>query len=130
MATNLTGTNEKEPEKKPAKKKADNLYATGGVVSESVLASFGTEDVPELIVPLETIEQLIYVGPNLPGAGLSRFTVFREGVPAYLADVLEKQPAIKILIVPVAEMSATMTRVATPGTLEHSAYQELQKGMK
>lgn len=73
----------------------------------------------------EQIKQQIYVGPNLPGGGLSRFTVFRDGIPQYLEVLLQQQPLIKSLIVPVDELSAAMTRVETPGTLEHSNFQEL-----
>lgn len=67
-------------------------------------------------------EQLIYIGPNLPGGRLSRFTVFRGGIPLYLKDLL---PKISKLIVPVAALSEALARVEKAGTAEYQAYQAL-----
>jgi len=73
----------------------------------------------------EPVEQLIYIGPNLPGGRLSQFTVFRGGLPVYLTDLLEQQPSIKDLIVPVAETAAMQAKALQTGTLESIAYQNL-----
>lgn len=109
---NLTGNEEKETQPK-VKDVGKNTAKTAREAAKS----------------LQTLrhQQMIYVGPNLPGGRLSRFTVFREGVPAYLGDVLEQQPAVGTLIVPVDEMSAAVSRAATAGTLEHSAFEELSR---
>ncbi|OBZ08254.1 hypothetical protein A7975_27375 [Bacillus sp. FJAT-26390] len=73
----------------------------------------------------EPVEQLIYIGPNLPGGRLSQYTVFRGGLPVYLSDLLEQQPSIKELIVPVAETAATQAKTNMSGTPEYIAYQNL-----
>ncbi|MGG4447631.1 hypothetical protein [Brevibacillus porteri] len=75
-------------------------------------------------------DQLIYVGPNIPGGRLMQYTVFRGGVPEYLNDLFEKQPAIQQLIVPVKELVAFQSQVGTPGTLEHTLYQQVKDGGK
>ncbi|WP_312117947.1 hypothetical protein [Brevibacillus reuszeri] len=75
-------------------------------------------------------EQLIYVGPNIPGGRLMQYTVFRGGIPDYLDDLLEKQPAIRQLIVPVQDLSSVQARISTPGTLEHTFYQRVKDGGK
>ncbi|QWU15679.1 hypothetical protein SAMN04487895_12724 [Paenibacillus sophorae] len=67
----------------------------------------------------------IYLGPNLPGGRLMQSTVFRGGIPAYLADTLAAQPEINDLIVPVDEMSGVQARIVQKGTAEHAAYQTL-----
>lgn len=71
---------------------------------------------------------VIYVGPNLAGGRLSSFTVFREGVPAHLKDLIEKHPEIQSLIVPLSKMQKAQTNSSKSGTLEHKAYKKLQKG--
>lgn len=73
----------------------------------------------------ESVEQLIYIGPNLPGGRLSQYTVFRGGLPVYLNDLLEQQPSIKDLIVPVAETSSTQVKTLMSGSPEYIAYQNL-----
>ncbi|GIO08009.1 hypothetical protein J31TS6_40370 [Brevibacillus reuszeri] len=73
---------------------------------------------------------LIYVGPNIPGGRLMQYTVFRGGIPDYLDDLLEKQPAIRQLLVPVQDLSSVQVRISTPGTLEHTFYQRVKDGGK
>jgi hypothetical protein len=73
----------------------------------------------------KSVEQLIYIGPNLPGGRLSKNTVFRGGLPVYLNDLLEQQPSIKDLIVPVSETAAAQEKTQMSGTPEFIAYQNL-----
>ncbi|MFD0710634.1 hypothetical protein [Paenibacillus sp. GCM10027626] len=73
----------------------------------------------------KTQQQLIYVGPNLPGGRLSRFRVFKEGIPSYLDDIVKSNPDISRLIVPIEVFTAVLARVSTPGTIEHAAAQKL-----
>lgn len=75
-------------------------------------------------------QQMIYVGPNLSGGRLSSYSVFKDGIPAYLSDLIDKQPAIKNLIVPLSELSKAQSRKDAPGTLEHQAYKELSQERK
>ncbi|MFU1797376.1 hypothetical protein ACM1RC_26155 [Paenibacillus azoreducens] len=106
MASNsITNEDTKEPDKRTAKQEKPRSEAQN-----------------------EQTKQLIYVGPNLPGGRLSRFTVFMGSIPKHLDDLLEKQPEIEHLIVPVEELSRALARVNAPGTLEHSTFQYLSKG--
>ncbi|WGV57790.1 hypothetical protein QIH01_20175 [Brevibacillus brevis] len=75
-------------------------------------------------------DQLIYVGPNIPGGLLMQYTVFLGGVPEHLTDLFEKQPAIRQLIVPVNDLAAVQERMRKPGTLEHTLFQQVKVGDK
>lgn len=71
---------------------------------------------------------LIYVGPTLGRGRLTQYTVFREGLPVTLDDLKDKYPMITDLIVPVADLSYTQKRIATPGTFEQVAYESIKRG--
>jgi len=75
-------------------------------------------------------QQLIYVGPNLPGGRLSRFRVFREGIPPYLDDIIQDNPDLERLIVPLDIFPDVVKRVETPGTIEHAAATKLMEGKR
>lgn len=77
----------------------------------------------------ESSGPLIYLGPNLPGGRLMRSTVFRNEIPAYLEKLIDEQPAIAELIVPVKEMAALQANIAMKGSAPHTAYQNLQGGL-
>lgn len=72
-------------------------------------------------------DPLIYIGPNIPGGGLSQFTVFRYGLTTHVQSIIAQYPDIDKLILPVEKMSVAIARSRQPGTLEHTAYQKLQK---
>lgn len=72
---------------------------------------------------------LIYVGPNLQGGGLSQFIVFRTGLTPHVQSLIEKQPDIEKLIVPLEKMAVALARSRQPGTLEHTAFEKLRKGV-
>jgi len=74
-------------------------------------------------------ESIIYVGPNLAGR-LSRFTVFRDGIPAHLAELIGDRPEISRLIVPVSQMGETQAAINTQGTMEYKAYKLLNEKVK
>ncbi|GAV24806.1 hypothetical protein ciss_07390 [Carboxydothermus islandicus] len=76
-------------------------------------------------------ERLIYCGPNIPGGILQRYTVYKGGLPSHLGELFEKCPAVKRLFVSVEDLARVETAIATKGTPEHSAFQEvLQFTMK
>lgn len=77
-------------------------------------------------VPPATI---IYVGPNLPGGILAQYTTYRGGLPGHVENLLADKPAIRKLFIPVTSLKIFQTRVATPGTAEHRAYQDVLGGM-
>jgi len=72
---------------------------------------------------------LIYVGPTIQHGRLTQNTVFRDGFPSYLDDLLQGDPDIELLIVPVQQLVATRIAAATPGTPQHTVYQRLLKGV-
>ncbi|NQX49451.1 hypothetical protein HQN87_29465 [Paenibacillus tritici] len=67
----------------------------------------------------------IYLGPNLRGGRLLQSTVFRSGIPAYLLPLLEEQPDVAELIIPVEQMTAVQERIVQAGTAEYAVYQRL-----
>ncbi|NOU83231.1 hypothetical protein GC101_30695 [Paenibacillus sp. LMG 31459] len=67
----------------------------------------------------------IYLGPNLRGGRLLQSTVFREGIPTYLLPLLEEQPDVAELIIPLEEMTAVQERIVHVGTAEYAVYQRL-----
>ncbi|WP_051775872.1 hypothetical protein [Paenibacillus tyrfis] len=75
-------------------------------------------------------EAFIYIGPNLPGGLLSRFRIFRGGIPEYLESTLREQPKIERLIVPVSGLSEALARTSTPGTIEYAAAQDVLRERK
>ncbi|RAV18829.1 hypothetical protein [Paenibacillus contaminans] len=69
----------------------------------------------------------VYLGPNIQGGRLLQSTVFRTEVPQYLHPLLESQPAVAELIVPVQDMAAVQARIKTAGTAENVAYNQILK---
>lgn len=70
----------------------------------------------------------IYTGPNL--RGLAQYTVFRDAVPEAVARMMERQPAIRQLLVPLKQMDTTVARINRTGTMENIAYDQLRKDVK
>lgn len=60
--------------------------------------------------------QMIYIGPSLSGARLIHATVFREGYPTYIKEMLNAHPWLKNLFVPVSSYADSMKQVHTQGT--------------
>ena len=73
------------------------------------------------------VERLIYCGPNLPGGKLTKYRVFKGGIPEYLNDVIAKCPEIKRLFVPTADLQITENAISTKGTPQQLAYEAVQK---
>ncbi|MBB6670502.1 hypothetical protein [Cohnella nanjingensis] len=82
---------------------------------------------PEPGVPAAAGPQ-IYLGPNIPGGRLLQSTVFRNAIPAYLQPLIQEQPDIGALIVPVSDMADVQNRIVQTGTAEYVAYQNLLQG--
>ena len=72
-------------------------------------------------------EQLIYVGPNVPGGVLQRYQVFRGGKPEHLKDLFEKCPALQGLFVPVIDLTVAEKALGIAGTVENTLYRETVK---
>ncbi|MDR7318914.1 hypothetical protein [Brevibacillus nitrificans] len=71
--------------------------------------------------------QLIYIGPSLPGGILAQNTVFRDGVPKHLDEIRKQQPQIDALIVPIAQFSEAQAQLQRKGTAEQQAFRVLSR---
>lgn len=69
---------------------------------------------------------VIYIGPNLPGGTMSAFTVYKNGLPAYVEQIKTETPEIGRLIVPIKDLPAARKRLARHG-VEANAYQAVAK---
>lgn len=70
----------------------------------------------------------IYIGPTLGRGKLMQNTTFRGELPARVKALIEENPKLARLIVPVAKLAEASKRAATPGTPEYSAVQNLMEG--
>ena len=66
----------------------------------------------------ERPERLIYIGPNLPGGKLSKYAIYKGGIPTHLNDVYEACPAIKKLFVAPSIMAKKEQAINQKGTPE------------
>ncbi len=60
-------------------------------------------------------EAVIYIGPSIKGL-VSTGTIYNNGIPNNLELEMEKQPAIKNLVVPVSELSGVRKELRVPGS--------------
>lgn len=65
----------------------------------------------------------IYVGPSFPKSLLKQMTIFANGYPAPVADLIGQHPELKDLFVATAALPATMVQIAKKGSYLHSVYQ-------
>lgn len=72
-------------------------------------------------------EQKIYIGPNIPSLGLLKNQVYLGGLPGQVRAALEVLPEIDTLIVPISELTESITAANTKGTHLHHVYVELQR---
>ncbi|MBQ4431519.1 MAG: hypothetical protein II877_08435 [Synergistaceae bacterium] len=72
-------------------------------------------------------EQSIYIGPNIPSLGLIRNQVYLGGLPGQVRAAIAADSMIQTLIVPVSELSESLTAVQTKGTHLHHVYKELAR---
>ena len=70
-------------------------------------------------------EQLIYIGPNVPGGMLQRYQVFRGGIPEHVKQIVEKCPAVKSLFVPVDGFAAAEQEISKAGSANNALFKEI-----
>ena len=70
-------------------------------------------------------EQLIYIGPNVPGGMLQRYQVFRGGIPEHVKQIVEKCPAVKSLFVPVDGFAAAEQEISKAGSANNALFKEV-----
>lgn len=100
-------------------KEQEKQEATGSKTRRAITA---TEKVAQATKDAIEPDQLIYIGPNLPGGRLAKSLIVRDGFPAHLDDVAEKAPEIKQLFVPVSELATSKAALSIPGSALQIAY--------
>lgn len=74
----------------------------------------------------EPAVQLIYLGPSLQQGRLAQNKIFKDRLPAHLADLFEASPDLHSLVVPVAKLVETQMAIQTKGTPENAVYERLK----
>ena len=64
-----------------------------------------------------TKNKLVYIGPTLSESRLMHATVFIGGYPHHLKELLDSNPWMKQLFVPVSEMNAALAATKEKGTI-------------
>jgi hypothetical protein len=68
----------------------------------------------------------IYIGPTIPPLGLQRHTLYRSSaLPSALELIAAQKPAVRALFIPIDELAAAKRKLATSGSLEHTANQDM-----
>ncbi len=70
---------------------------------------------------------MVYVGPDLPGGVLKRYTVFREGYPPHIQELRDKSPSLCGLFVCLSELAAARRRVRVQGDLMNTLSKQILK---
>ena len=70
----------------------------------------------------------MYIGANLPAAGLLRYQVFIGGKPPVVDNIKTKYPLIEQLFVPIKDIERARSQVKTKGTALYLANQQIING--
>lgn len=73
-------------------------------------------------------EHLIYVGPTMKN-GLTRYAIYRGGIPEHIKAELERIPELRSLFLPVSDFPARQGEIRQAGTSLNAAYMAVQKGV-
>jgi len=88
----------------------------------------------ETVTAAATVEQLIYVGPNISKERLNKFAIFKNGLPQHMDDVFTACPAIKKLFVSIDKLSDILEKINKTGTAYNAWYSQvtayIKKGVK
>lgn len=71
-------------------------------------------------------ETVVYIGPSIKNV-VSTGTVYNNGLPARLAAEIEKQPAVKSLLVPVSRLAAVQGELSNQGSAVSLIYEKIKK---
>jgi len=77
-----------------------------------------------------TVEQLIYVGPNISSEHLNRFAIFKNGLPQHMDDTFTACPAIKKLFINIDKLSDVLEKINKTGTSYNTWYSQVQTYLK
>ncbi|MFS0766039.1 hypothetical protein [Peribacillus phoenicis] len=78
------------------------------------------EETLDTAIKKENTELVIYIGESLKNGKLEQFTVFNNGIPQFLAEDIEKCPAINSLILPISQLGESRRKLTIQGTMEHT----------
>ena len=69
------------------------------------------------------MNQVMYIGPNSKKLGLTRNTVYEDGLPYNVRQAIEICPEVSLLIVSIDVLDEKMARMRRKGTPEFRAYE-------
>lgn len=75
----------------------------------------------------EKPERLIYLGPNIAGGALQRYTVFKGGIPKHIKALFSGKAYLRLFAEP-AKMAETIQKIERKGTPEHMIYEKIKGG--
>lgn len=76
----------------------------------------------------KTVNQLSYVGPNIPNLGLSRYQVYIGGYPKCVEEQGEKEKALLAsLFVPIANLAEVMKTIEVKGSFYNTLSKQAQR---
>lgn len=72
---------------------------------------------------------VVYCGPTLKGI-VKQFTVFTNGLPTAVDELIAKNPVVGNLVIPVDELAAFRAELKTPGSAASVIFTEASKIIK
>lgn len=97
--------------------------------AQAVENTTATENAAEKANTTSETVKLIYIGPNLPKAMLQCNKIFEgtaEEIDKELANVLEKFPLVRKMLVPISELAEKKDKVRTAGNIYNKYYADLK----
>ena len=76
---------------------------------------------------IKTIEQLVYVGPTLSEGRLSFSTVYMNGLPLHVQELVDAHPFFRQLFVPVSELNEAVKATKEKGSYLNILYNKAKK---
>ena len=83
--------------------------------------------IPASTKSTKTIKQLVYVGPTLSEGRLSFSTVYMNGLPLHVQDIVDAHPWFKQLFVPVSELDMAIKATKDKGSYLNILYNKAKK---
>jgi len=72
-------------------------------------------------------DKVIYVGPTLSEGRLSFSTVFEDGLPMYLVEIITRHPWFKQLFVPISELNMAIKATKEKGSYLNILYNKAKE---
>lgn len=82
------------------------------------------QDIPKDITPKK--EAVMYIGPRFPNL-VEANVIYNNGIPNELKELIEKNPAMKKLLVPISQLSKARQKVKEEGSALNILYKETEK---